>query len=70
MIIKDISLERLQQIENERNQTQMDPNFQKWIKQLNVSVLHTNRDGIDRANQLMDEWDKEKLFKFVHTFNF
>lgn len=70
MNLKTISLERLQEIEQERLQTQMDPNYQKWFKQMNVSRLHIDRQGIIQANQLMEDWDLKKLFKIVHTFNF
>lgn len=70
MTLKTVSLERLQEIENERLQTQMDPNYQNWFKQMNVSRLHVDRQGIIQANQMMEDWDRNKLFKFVHTFNF
>lgn len=70
MILKTVSLERLQEIENERLQTQMDPNYQSWFRQMNVSRLHVDRQGIIQANQMMEDWDRTKLFKIVHTFNF
>jgi len=65
MSIKTISLERLQEIETERLQTQMDPNYRRWVKQLNVSKSYINRHGITQANQIMKDWDINKLFKMV-----
>jgi hypothetical protein len=44
--------------------------FQEWIKQLNVSRLYSKREGIDKANQMMADWDSTKILKTVHTFNF
>jgi hypothetical protein len=70
MNLKIVSLERLQEIEQERLKTQMDPNFQQWFKQMNVSRLHIDRQGIIQANYMMEDWDRNKLLKIVHTFNF
>lgn len=53
----NITVERLQEIENEREQTQSDPNFQDWFKQLNVSRMHVNINGLLRAKDLMDQYD-------------
>lgn len=64
-LIINTSLERLQEIENERAQTNNDPEFHKWLQQLNVSRLHIRRDGLDRAKDIMEQWDTS-----VHTFNF
>ena len=69
MNINNITIEQWERLEQERLQTQLDPNFQEWMKQLNVSRMCKSRDGIDRANQMMDDWDQTKI-KAVHTFNF
>jgi hypothetical protein len=66
----NITIERLEQIENERVNTFMDPNFRDWLKQFNVSRLCSKREGIDRANQMMADWGTTKISKSVHTFNF
>lgn len=63
MSLDNISLERLQEIEAERAQTQSDPEFQSWMTQLNIGRLHVNRDGIVRANQMMQEWKMNSLNK-------
>lgn len=68
MGIKTISLERLQEIEQERLQTQMDPNYRRWVKKMNVSRLYINKDGITQANQIMQDWDINKLFRLVSHF--
>jgi len=69
MNINNITIEQWERLEQERLQTQLDPKFQEWMKQLNVSRMCKSRDGIDRANQMMDDWDQTKI-KAVHTFNF
>ena len=56
--------ERLLEIENEREQTMMDKQFQQWMKKLNVSRLHNDRAGIIKANELMDQYDLSK-YKYV-----
>lgn len=56
----NISIERLQQIENERAQTFTDPSFGEWFKQLNVSRLCTRTEGRDRARDLMNQWQEGK----------
>lgn len=63
MSLDNISLERLQEIEQERAKTQSDPEFQSWMTQLNIGRLCVNRDGIIRANQMMQEWKMNSLNK-------
>ena len=53
----NITIERLEQIEAERQQTMNDTSFQKWMKQLNVSRLHVDKTGIVRATEIMKQWD-------------
>lgn len=50
------SIERLEEIEFERIQTQSNPAYQDWVKNLNVSRLHIDREGILRANDMMKMW--------------
>ena len=52
-----ITIERLEQIEQERNETTATPEFQAWFKQLNVSRLHVDKTGIVRAVEIMKQWD-------------
>lgn len=63
MNLSTISLERLQQIQQEREETQLDPNFHSWMQQMNIGRLHVDRDGIVRANQMMQEWNNHLEFK-------
>ena len=53
-------LERLEQVEAERDATMMDVNFQQWMKDLNVSRLFTDRESINRANELNSQYDYSK----------
>jgi hypothetical protein len=58
------TIERLIEIEQERKQTMMDKQFQQWMKKLNVSRLYTDKAGIIRANEIMDQYDLSK-YKYV-----
>jgi hypothetical protein len=58
------TIERLEQIEQEREQTMMDKQFQQWMKKLNVSRLYTDKTGIIKANELMDQYNLSK-YKYV-----
>jgi hypothetical protein len=42
----------------------MDKKYQQWVKKLNVSCLHSDRAGIIKANDLMDQYDLSK-YKYV-----
>lgn len=63
-VMTNISIERLIEIEKEREQTMMDIKFQQWMKKLNVSRLHNDRIGILKANDLMNQYDLSK-YKYV-----
>ena len=54
------TIERLIEIENEREQTMMDKQFQQWMKKMNVSRLYTDKTGVLRANELMNQYDLSK----------
>lgn len=53
-IIPDI--ERMAEIESEREATMGTMEFQNWMAELNVSRSYTDREGILRANDMMREW--------------
>jgi hypothetical protein len=61
MNYQNISLNRLQQIEDERKQTALNPAFQAWMKQLKVGRLCVDREGIIRANGMMENWNFSHL---------
>ncbi len=62
-MLKHIKLERLQEIEAERAQTETDPNFQTWMSELKVGKLYEKKDGITRAQQMMADWNQSPLNK-------
>jgi hypothetical protein len=59
----DITIERLQEIELEREQTQSNPDFQQWMKELNISRAYVNPTGILNAHDIMIQYDYNK-YKF------
>ena len=60
MNLDNISYERLQQIEQEREETQSDPAFHSWVKQLNVGRMWVNKDGMSKASLMMEDWRGSK----------
>jgi hypothetical protein len=54
--IENISIDRLDTIERERENTMADSQFQQWCKDMKIGVLYTNRAGINRANDIMAQW--------------
>ena len=58
------TIERLIEIENEREQTIMDKQFQQWMKKMNVSRLYTDKTGVIKANELMNQYDLSK-YKYI-----
>jgi len=60
MNLQLITLERLEQIEKERTETQASHKFQRWMRELNVGKLYVDRDGINQANMMMKEWNFNK----------
>jgi hypothetical protein len=60
MNIDNISLERLEQIEREREETQSDPAYHNWIKELNVSRSWSRQDGLHNARHMMGLWDADR----------
>lgn len=62
-MLENISLERLEQIEQERTTTQSDPEFQSWMHKLNIGRLCVNKDGVVTAKQMMQDWKMNLLNK-------
>jgi len=54
--IENISIDRLDTIEEERNATMADARFQQWCKDMKIGVLYHKREGINRANDMMRQW--------------
>ena len=54
----NISIDRLLQIERERENTMADKRFQKWCKDMRIGIIYTDRSGMQRANDMMSDWSK------------
>jgi len=54
------TVERLIEIEQEREQTQSDPKFHEWMRQLNVSRMNIDKKGLLQAKDIMDQYDYSK----------
>jgi hypothetical protein len=52
----NITIERLEQIEHERIQTQHDPAFIKWANELNVGRLYSSPEPMIQASEMMKLW--------------
>jgi ribosomal protein L20 len=57
----NISIERLEQIELERNQTIADLAYQRWMKELQVGSMYIDRQLIHNANLAMQDWDSKRF---------
>jgi hypothetical protein len=51
--------ERIEQIHTQREETMLDPEFQSWCKQLRIGIMVQQREGIDNANRMMEQWNNE-----------
>ena len=61
----NVSIERLEQIEQERQEVIGDPAYQQWMKELNVSQSYSEPTGIFNARDMNNQYDF-KNFKFVN----
>ena len=57
----NITVERLEQIEQERNQTMADQAYQRWMKDLRVGTMYVDRQLALNAQHAMQEWDSTRL---------
>jgi hypothetical protein len=44
-------------LERERTQTQLDPKYQQWVSELNISQSYVDPEGTLKAKQLNDQYD-------------
>lgn len=44
-------------LENERTQTQLDPNYQAWVQELHISQSYVEPEGTIRARLLNEQYD-------------
>ena len=55
--MNNVSIERLEEIELERQQTLGDTNFQLWMKELNVSQSYVEPTSLLRAKDIVEQYD-------------
>lgn len=55
------TIERLIEIDSEREATMSTLGFQEWMKELRVSASYVNKEPIFRANEMMSDYDYSKL---------
>jgi hypothetical protein len=56
-----ISVQRLEQIEIQRNEVYSTKEYQQWMKELNVSRMYVDNQPIQRANDIMSLWDEDRF---------
>ena len=60
------TIERLEQIEQEREQTMLNPNYQKWIQELNISQSYVDKTAMLNAIDMTKQYDYSKYrYKIV-----
>ena len=57
LFMNNVSIERLEEIEEERQQTLGDINFQLWMKELNVSQSYVELTSLLRAKDIVGQYD-------------
>jgi hypothetical protein len=57
--IEHIDINRLEQIDIEREITMSDPQFRQWCKDMRIGIMYTEREGISNANSMMAQWNNE-----------
>jgi hypothetical protein len=57
----NVSIERLEQIEQERQETINNPAYQNWFKSLNVSQSYSNPEPLYNAKEMNVQYDFTKL---------
>jgi hypothetical protein len=57
----NITVERLEQIQRERELTMADQAYQRWMKDLQVGSMYVDRKLIHNAQHAMQEWDSTRL---------
>lgn len=55
--MNNISIERLEEIEQEREQTMLDIDYQKWVKELNVSQSYYDKTALFNAMLINQQYD-------------
>lgn len=65
--IHNISIERLDSIERERERTMSTKEFQEWMQDLHIGrLVPKNKEGMQRAERMMNEWIKKEEQEMLH----
>ena len=60
------TIERLEQIEQEREQTMLNPDYQKWVQDMNISQSYVDRTAMLNAMDIVKQYDYSKYtYKIV-----
>jgi hypothetical protein len=57
----NITVERLEQIQREREQTMADTAYQRWAQELQVASMYIDRQPLLNARDAMQEWDTSRF---------
>lgn len=57
MILNNITIERFEQIEDERAKTFNDPAFIKWMRKFKVSRLASNPNAMEQTRRAMEDYN-------------
>ena len=57
----NITVERLEQIQREREQTMADTAYQRWAQELQVASMYVDRQPLLNARDAMQEWDTSRF---------
>ena len=60
LFMNNVSTERLEEIELERQQVMGDSNFQAWMKELNVSQSYVEPTPLLRGKDIIGQYDYSK----------
>ena len=63
------SIDRLTEIENERQKTMSDPGFRQWMEEIGVSRIYRNPEPIHRARDMNAGYDFNKMFDKRNIFS-
>ena len=63
--MENITIERLEQIEQERQEVIGDPAYQQWMRELNVSQSYSEPTGKLNARDMNNQYDYSN-YKFVN----
>ena len=67
---KFADVQAYEQLETERTQTMLDPKYQSWVKELNISQSYVEPDGFIRAKEMNDQYDYSNLQPKSSFLNF